>query len=60
MSYTDDNAHLMIAEAFSEDEGDYTCYASNTAGTAKTSCRVKVNGRSQVIYKVKGRSLIIE
>lgn len=44
MSYSEDTAKLIIAEAFSEDEGDYTCTASNTLGTASTKCHVNVKG----------------
>ena len=45
MSYSDDLAKLVIAEAFSEDEGEYTCTAQNTAGIAKTSCNLTIEGK---------------
>lgn len=42
MSYEEEKAKLVIAEAFSEDEGEYTCTATNQAGSAKTTCSLKV------------------
>ncbi|KAL4216907.1 hypothetical protein ACF0H5_023367 [Mactra antiquata] len=46
MSYMEDRARLVIAEAFSEDEGDYTCTASNTLGSVCTTCHVNVKERA--------------
>ncbi|XP_064598292.1 titin-like isoform X2 [Liolophura sinensis] len=42
MSYEDNIAHLLIAEAYPEDEGEYTCTAENVAGSASCSCDLYV------------------
>ena len=45
MSYSDERAKLVIAEAFSEDEGEYTCTATNSMGSARVSCSVEIQDR---------------
>ncbi|XP_052235177.1 myosin light chain kinase, smooth muscle-like isoform X3 [Dreissena polymorpha] len=45
MSYTEDRAKLVIAEVYSEDEGEYTCTATNASGSAQTSCNIVVLDR---------------
>lgn len=44
LSYTQNIAQLVVAEAFSEDEGEYTCTATNNAGTDSCSCYLTVEG----------------
>ena len=36
---------LIIVEAFPEDEGEYTCVASNKLGETITTCRLTIVGR---------------
>lgn len=38
MTYERNIARLVIAEVFSEDEGEYCCIATNQSGTVKCSC----------------------
>lgn len=45
MSYSEEMARLVIAEAFSEDEGEYACIATNSAGSATVTCSVEVQDR---------------
>lgn len=42
-----DTCSLTIAEAFPEDEGEYTCQVSNQAGSATTAARLTVKGESR-------------
>lgn len=44
MSYEDNIARLLIAEAYPEDEGEYTCTAENVAGSASCSCDLYIEG----------------
>ncbi|XP_076449773.1 uncharacterized protein LOC143286078 isoform X2 [Babylonia areolata] len=46
LSYQQNIAQLLVAEAFSEDEGEYTCTATNSAGTDSCSCYVTVEASS--------------
>ncbi|XP_041374354.1 myosin light chain kinase, smooth muscle-like isoform X3 [Gigantopelta aegis] len=47
MSYADNNvATLTIAEAYSEDEGEYTLTATNKFGSSSTTCRLSVDSSS--------------
>lgn len=39
---------LVIAEAFEEDTGRYSCFASNFYGTDSTSAEIYVEGESRV------------
>ncbi|XP_071103572.1 myosin light chain kinase, smooth muscle-like isoform X2 [Haliotis cracherodii] len=49
MAMTPENvATLMIAEAYSEDEGEYICTATNKFGTASTSCKLFVDASSSL------------
>lgn len=47
LSYQDPHAQLLVAEAFSEDEGEYTCTATNSVGTDSSSCYLTVEGVSK-------------
>lgn len=38
MTYENNIARLVIAEVFSEDEGEYCCIATNQSGTVRCSC----------------------
>ena len=45
MSVSDENiAKLTIAEAYSEDEGEYVCTATNKFGSTSSSCKLFVEG----------------
>ena len=47
MTYDDDQiARLVIAGAYPEDDGIYKCTASNSAGTASSTCHLFVKGNS--------------
>jgi len=46
MIYEGGVASLAIAEVYAEDEGEYTCRATNTAGTVETHCDIFVQGIS--------------
>ncbi|XP_071942496.1 myosin light chain kinase, smooth muscle-like [Antedon mediterranea] len=42
MKYEDNVAQLSISETFAEDEGEYVCLATNSAGTAKSVADLRV------------------
>ena len=44
MSEEDDVCMLIIAEAYTEDAGKYSCHANNEAGEAVTSAMLTVQG----------------
>ena len=44
ISYVDGACELEISEVYPEDDGSYTCMASNSAGDAKTTARMIVKG----------------
>jgi hypothetical protein len=46
LKYKSGVAMLSINEVFPEDEGIYTCKATNSIGTAETSCKLKVYRKS--------------
>lgn len=45
MSVENDVYTLRISEAFPEDEGQYKCVATNSAGTVSTSANLRVIGK---------------
>lgn len=45
MSVENDTYTLRISEAFPEDEGEYKCVATNSAGTASTTAHLTVVGK---------------
>ena len=46
LKYKGGIATLAINEVFPEDEGEYTCKATNTMGTAETTCKLTVKRKS--------------
>ena len=44
--YGDGRATLYVPEAFVDDQGSYTCTATNTLGTCRTSARLNIEGRT--------------
>lgn len=42
LKYKNGVASLVINEVFPEDEGEYTCKATNSVGTTSTSCKLSV------------------
>lgn len=44
LKYKNGCATLTIAEVFPEDEGQYTCTATNSIGSTDTSCRLTITG----------------
>lgn len=49
LKYKNRVATLVINEVFPEDEGEYTCKATNSMGAASTSCKLTVK-REQHIF----------
>ena len=45
MSEEDEVCKLIIAEAYTEDAGRYSCHANNEAGEAVTSAMLMVEGK---------------
>lgn len=46
------NLHsLTIAEAFEEDTGRYSCFASNIYGTDSTSAEIYIEGKSKILLE---------
>ena len=45
MTYDGEKAQLQIPEVLPEDEGEYTCEATNSAGTASCSAALLVEGK---------------
>lgn len=52
MSVENDTYTLRISEAFPEDEGEYKCVATNSAGTASTTAHLTVVGKFHSCCKV--------
>lgn len=50
MSQFDDSCLLEIARVYSEDEGEYTCVARNSAGMVSCSAVLKLEGESNISY----------
>lgn len=44
MSQFDDSCQLEISRVYPEDEGEYTCVATNGAGTASCSATLTLDG----------------
>lgn len=45
MSQFDDSCQLEISRVYPEDEGEYTCVATNNAGTASCSATLTLDGK---------------
>lgn len=45
LKYKSGVATLTIREVFPEDEGEYTCKATNSLGSTTTSCKLKIKGK---------------
>lgn len=50
LKYKNRTATLLINEVFPEDEGEYTCVATNSIGSDTTSCKLTVKGKSGPTY----------
>jgi len=46
LKYRNGTATLSINEVYPEDEGLYKCKATNSLGTAETTCRLTVQSKS--------------
>ncbi|PWA25766.1 hypothetical protein CCH79_00001356 [Gambusia affinis] len=51
---------LVIAEAFEEDTGRYSCFASNVYGTDSTSAEIYVEGEAHVYLKQGSPNSVLE
>ena len=49
LKYRNGTATLSINEVYPEDEGLYKCKATNSLGTAETTCRLTVQSKSYLI-----------
>lgn len=50
MSQFDDSCQLEIARVYSEDEGEYTCVARNSAGMVSCSAVLKLEGEFNIRF----------
>lgn len=50
MSQFDDGCQLEISRVYPEDEGEYTCVATNNAGTASCSATLTLDGEFLTTY----------
>jgi hypothetical protein len=48
LKYKGGVATLTINEVFPEDEGQYVCEATNSMGTAKTTCKLTVKRKYEI------------
>lgn len=46
MSQFDDSCQLEISKVYPEDEGEYSCVATNSAGTVSCSATLTLDGKS--------------
>lgn len=51
LKYKNGIASLTINEIFPEDEGTYSCLATNSLGTDTTSCKLTVKRKGKHIYR---------
>lgn len=49
MSQFDDSCQLEISKVYPEDEGEYSCVATNSAGTASCSATLTLDGKSHFL-----------
>jgi hypothetical protein len=52
LKYKGGVAALTINEVFPEDEGQYVCEATNSMGTAKTTCKLTVKRKYEISSKL--------
>jgi hypothetical protein len=52
LKYKSGVATLTINEVFPEDEGQYVCEATNSMGTAKTTCKLTVKRKYEISYRL--------
>lgn len=60
LKYKNGIATLIINEVFPEDEGQYVCEATNSMGTAKTTCKLTVKRKYWIFYKKLGQSVFMK
>lgn len=58
LKYKGGIATLAINEVFPEDEGQYTCKATNAMGTAETTCKLTVKRKSAVPSPIKRPTIL--
>lgn len=56
MSQFDDSCQLEISRVYPEDEGEYTCVATNNAGTASCSATLTLDG--ELLFRNTAAALI--
>lgn len=49
---TGDQHSLVIVEAFEEDTGRYSCFASNIYGTDSTSAEIYIEGNDRIVAEI--------
>lgn len=54
MSQFEDSCQLEISRVYPEDEGEYSCVATNSGGTASCSATLTLDGESRQLTLVKG------
>lgn len=50
MSQFDDSCQLEISRVYPEDQGEYTCVASNSGGTVSCSAMLSLDGKCSEFY----------
>lgn len=50
LKYKNGVAILTINEVFPEDEGEYTCLATNSIGSDTTACKLTIKRKSTTIF----------
>lgn len=54
MSQFDDSCQLEISKVYPEDEGEYSCVATNSAGTVSCSATLTLDGKSHFLRRSAG------
>lgn len=54
MSQFEDSCQLEISRVYPEDEGEYSCVATNSGGMASCSATLTLDGESRPLTLVKG------
>lgn len=50
MSQFDDSCQLEISRVYPEDEGEYTCVATNNAGRVSCSATLTLDGKKNAVF----------